>query len=241
MATVADLTAPYGNFMLSPRLGPGVCGVCFNVTDGYGRCYACAHGGRWLDVVTPISYSVAGEQLHHALVSYKRWRRPLADRFCLELAAVLWRFLDGHEPCVSKAAGVERFPLVTTVPSGDPGRDDEHPLHRLVGELVGPTRERHRRLLTPPQQPVTPHEFSPSRYAPTTSLDGEPILLIDDTWTTGASAQSAAATLKRAGSGGVAVVVIGRYLNRPWGRNHDHINGLPKPFDWGQCAICGRQ
>ena len=78
MPTVAELTAPYGNVLLAPRPGPGVCETCFNLTDGYERCYACAHGGRWLDAVVPISYSVAGEQLHHALASYKRGREATA-------------------------------------------------------------------------------------------------------------------------------------------------------------------
>src|ERR1700690_3525196 len=103
MPTIAELSAPYGNFMLGPRRGPDVCSACFNLTDGYGRCYACAHGGRWLDALAPISYSVAGEQLHHALAGYKRGSGPVARRFALELAAVLWRYLAGHERCLARA------------------------------------------------------------------------------------------------------------------------------------------
>jgi hypothetical protein len=74
--------------------------------------------------------------------------------------------------------------------------------------------------------------------AATGALDGEPVLLIDDTWTTGASAQSAAATLKKAGSGPVAAVVIGRHLNRDWGENDRRLRSLPTPFDWNRCAHC---
>ena len=72
MPTVGELSALYENFMLGPRRGPDVCGTCFNFTAGYARCYACAHGQPMLDAVAPISYSVAREQLHHALASYKR-------------------------------------------------------------------------------------------------------------------------------------------------------------------------
>src|SRR5205085_3801165 len=68
--SVAELTAPYGNFMLAPRRGPGVCEVCFNLTDGYSRCYACTKNQPWLDAFVPISYSVGLEQLHHVLRSY---------------------------------------------------------------------------------------------------------------------------------------------------------------------------
>ena len=238
MPTVAELTAPYGNVLLAPQPGPGVCETCFNLTDGYERCYACAHGGRWLDAVVPISYSVGGEQLHHALVAYKRTLEPVATRFTVQLAAVLWRFLSAHERCISRTLGVPAFPVVTTVPSNDPARDDEHPLHRLVGQLVKPTRERFRRLLVRSAHPVQPHRFDVDRYQPTGRLADEPVLLIDDTWTTGANAQSAAAALKRAGAGPVAAVVIGRHLNRRWGSNDSQLNGLPKPFDWDHCVRC---
>ena len=64
------------------------------------------------------------------------------------------------------------------------------------------------------------------------------MLLIDDTWTTGASAQSAAAALKDAGAGRVAAVVIGRHLNREWHENDRRLRGIERPFDWSKCALC---
>jgi hypothetical protein len=147
MASVAELSDLYSNFMFGPRAGPGVCSVCFNFTDGYDRCYACARGPEWLDAVAPISYSVAHEQLHHALASYKRMQGEAARRLGVGLAAVLWRALSAHEPCVTAAAGVRAFSLVATVPSSNAVRDREHPLRWIVSELVGPTRARHERLL----------------------------------------------------------------------------------------------
>jgi orotate phosphoribosyltransferase len=41
---------------------------------------------------------------------------------------------------------------------------------------------------------------------------GAEVLLLDDTWASGASAQSAAVALKQAGARAVAVVVIGRHV-----------------------------
>ncbi len=109
MPTVTELTALYGNFMLGPRRGPSVCRLCFNFTDGYERCYGCAHAEHWLDAVCPISYSVAGEQLHHALKGYKRLTGEPARRLTVELAAVLWRHLASHEQCIAQAARTSRF------------------------------------------------------------------------------------------------------------------------------------
>lgn len=241
MPTVTELTAPYADFLLSPRHGAGVCGACFNLTDGYSRCWACAHGGQFLDAMAPISYSVAGEQLHRALALYKRRGGTAAHRVGLELAAVLWRHLSTHECCLARAAGVGGFDLVTTVPSSDPDRDGEHPLHRLVGSVVRPTRDRHLRLLRRTRAEARSHEFSAVRYETTRpDLGGRSVLLIDDTWTTGANVQSAAATLKLAGAGPVAAVVIGRHVNRGWHRNDERIRSFERPFDWRRCARCER-
>jgi hypothetical protein len=239
--TVRDLTAVYENFMMSPRAGSGVCATCFTFTDGYDRCYACAQRSSWLDSFMPISYSVAGEQLHHALAAYKRLTGDVSRRLRAELAAVLWRFLDAHERCAERAAGVESFGLVATVPSGDRSRDDAHPLRAIVGSLVGPTRPRHDRILRRTTVEVPGREFDARKYEAVRPLDGHAVLLIDDTWTTGANVESAAAALKEAGAAKVAAVVIGRHLKRDWRENDRRLRALARPFGWQECALCAQQ
>lgn len=63
----------------------------------------------------------------------------------------------------------------------------------------------------------------------------ENVLLIDDTWTTGANAQSAALALKAAGAGKVGVVVIGRHIREDYGDNAKRLKALPR-FSWERCA-----
>lgn len=117
-------------------------------------------------------------------------------------------------------------------------RAREHrPVERL-GTLVAPTRDRYERLLECSGNAVAPRQFHRDKFRARRSLEGEAVLLIDDTWTTGASAQSAAAALKTAGAGAVAVVVIGRHLNREWHENDRRLRGLTRPFDWTRCAFC---
>lgn len=237
MATVRELSAPYENFLLGPEPGSGVCARCFNLTAGYRYCYACTQQPASLDAFLPISYSVAHEQLHHALAGYKRHNGSAARRLAVQLAAVLWRFLDVHETCLTRAAGVGSFSVVTTVPSGDHERDRAHPLRWIVGDVVGVTRDRHRRLLKRSSCQVAPRAFAPERFMTEPSLSGEAVLLIDDMWTTGANAQSAAAALKAAGAGPVAAVVIGRHVNREWGENDQRLRALT-PFEWCRCCLC---
>ena len=236
MPTATELSDPYANFMLSPRPGPGVCHLCFDLTDGYDYCIRCDSGGSALRLLAPISYSVGGEQLHRAIAGYKRLHGDVARRLRAELAAVLWRFLARHEPCIAGAAGAGEFELVTTVPSSDIARDRNHPLRTIVGELAVPTRARYERLLVRSRQPTTPRTFDPERFEPVRPLRGEHVLLIDDIWTTGTSAQSAAAALRAAGAGAVAAVVIGRHLNRPWRGNDQRLRALQ--FDWDACTAC---
>lgn len=224
----------------APRHGAGVCARCFNFTrePGYELCYACARGGQCLDAVVPIAYSVAHERLHQDLVRYKRYADPWVGMAAARLALILGRFLATHEACVAAAAGAPAFDLVTTVPSGVAQRDELHPLRRIVGETVEASAGRHERLLRRSGEPVAAREFDPGRYEAIRRLDGANVLLIDDTWTTGASAQSAAAALKAAGAARVAAVVIGRHVNREWFENDLRLRQVAAPLGFVECALC---
>jgi predicted amidophosphoribosyltransferase len=235
MPTVGELTAAYTNIMLAPRRGPGVCDTCFDLTTGPPRCRHCAHPDPHIDAVAVISYSVAHEQLHHALAAYKRAPRPTAERLQIGLAAVLWRYLAAHEGCLAQAAGVPEFEFVTTVPSSDRRRDENHPLRRIVGALVAQTRGRYQRALQRSTRTVAARMIDPDKFTVARQFDGSTVLLIDDTWTTGANARSAAAALKAAGAQTVAALVIGRHLNREWHDNERRLRALASPFDWNGC------
>jgi len=241
VATVAELTDPYSNFMLNPLArGPtDVCRVCLTFTDGYDTCYRCAINPNSIDVVLPISYSVHFGQLHTVLAQYKRGRSSVACRLQIQLAAVLWRFLAEHEACLAPAAGVECFDVVTTVPSGSAERDEAHALRTMVASLVEPVRDRHERLLHRSDVPVKGHVVDAAKYSPSRALHGESVLLIDDTWTTGANAQSAAAALRAAGAASIAVVVIGRHIHAPYRDNAARLDALPQTFEWERCAMHG--
>jgi hypothetical protein len=112
-------------------------------------------------------------------------------RLEFRLAAVLWRFLGQHEAHVAEAVGVTQFGIVTTVP-GTRQRDDEHPLVRIAGTLVGQTRSRYQPLLAlGPDALVEGRAVLAGRYRATRALTDNPaILLVDDTWTTGGAGPS---------------------------------------------------
>ena len=217
-----------------PPPGPGVCDTCRGPAPASSReCSSCRRMPRRLDAVVPISWSLAGGPLHHALRGYKDDPLLMVRReFASGLAAVLDRFLRRHEPCVAAAASVGRFSLVTTVPAR--ADRDRGPLRSLVRGCPS-VAGRFARSLAPAGEPPPAHGFAPGRFRALHPLAGETVLLIDDTWTSGASAQSAAHALKRGGAHRVALVVIGRHINPGFGDQRPRCAPAP-PFDWAACA-----
>jgi predicted amidophosphoribosyltransferase len=222
--------------LLAPRQGVGVCQICFNlIGPGRAYCRACNAMENNLDVLAPISYSVSGGRLHREIAAYKRDAEPFVRHAVSDLAAMLERFLSAHELCVGRG---ERFDVVTTVPSSDPWRDQYHQLRRIVAELVPAVSARHQRLLVPSGIAAEPRSFDSRRYQAVESLSGQRVLLIDDMWTTGASAQSAAAVLLDARASYIAGVVIGRHLNREYADNQARLTQLEGAFSWARCVVC---
>jgi predicted amidophosphoribosyltransferase len=232
--------------LISPRAGRGVCPRCFNLMQPhFERCFACEGHTPYLDAMVPISYSVGGEALHHDIADYKRDAGPWVEPLMRRLAAILGTFVKLHERCVAAACrhgAAAQFDLVTTVPSHDRRRDAHHPLRRVVGGLCQPTSDRHERVLLRTSKHVAGRAFDPERYAAIRPLEGASVLLIDDMWTTGASAQSAAAALKDAGASSVGAIVIARHLNREWRENDLRLRRLAtRPFDFAACPLCARE
>lgn len=227
--------------LLAPRSAPGTCARCLdlNARSG-GLCRNCGSHEPAAAVVLPISYSVGSDWLYETIVAYKRRADRSVPAAARALAAILDGFLVRHEACLASACRMTgRFDLVTTVPSSSVLRDRRHPLRRVVGELTPSTRDRHLRLLMRSAKPCTARRFDPERYSATRQLNGERILLVDDMWTTGASAESAAAALRAAGAGTVACVAIARHLNREWDLNDFRLRQIERRgFDFERCALC---
>jgi predicted amidophosphoribosyltransferase len=223
--------------------GEGVCATCGTFISGdFTRCYPCGHQAANLDAVVPITYSEHGGQMHKALWGYKNGHQIEQDYAGPRVAAILWLFLVRHEACVARAAGAagQEFDVITTVPSSTKARDKRNRLRTIVG-WVRPLKPRLKVLLEPTDQVPEGRTYDQSRYVATERLDGQDVLLIDDTWTAGGHAQSAAHALKAAGARTVALVVVGRHIQRGWqvgdATHGELFDALPKQFDWEVCRV----
>ena len=204
--SAADLWSP-----LPP--GDGCCPVCRGPAPrGYPRCYQCAmhqaEAPGWLaDLVVPVSYAPKDGDHYARLCRYKT-DAPGAAAARAMLRALLLIFLREHGPCVWRRAGMPSPARLAVVPSGQ-GRPGPHPLLRLLAPLL---------VLAPAPLAIRPGEplgrsLNPARFRASPSVAGQSVLLVDDTWVSGASAQSAVVALRLAGARQVAVVVLGRHID----------------------------
>ncbi len=208
--------------------GPGQCRTCRGpVRPGYARCFQCdlhaeSAPGSLADVVVPVAYAPKGGRLARQLWQYKAGQAA-AQR---QLRALLLVFLHDHGPCVWRGAAMPAPSHVAVVPSGR-GRPGPHPLAALVAPYLAlPWAGL---AVAAPDSPGG-HDLDPGRFRATGPLPGAAVLLLDDTWTSGGSAQAAAVALRAAGARHVAVVVLGRHLDRP-------AASLGQPFRLDRCAV----
>lgn len=220
----AGLTGP-------PPSGHRQCATCRGPAgDGFARCFQCAlHAecapGALADVVVPIAFAPKGSPLAQMLWRYKSDRAG-AQEARRVLRALLLVFLHDHGRCVWPPAAMPVPSHVAVVPSGR-ARAGPHPLRRLVaGCLTRPEI----RLTAAGGQPPGGRDLDPGRFRAAAPLTGASVLLLDDTWTSGASAQSAVLALRAAGARHVAVVVLGRHLGAG-----DAAWGVPLRLD--RCAV----
>lgn len=159
-------------------------------------------------MVVPVAYAIKGDPHARRLWQYKSagLAPGIADVAAGLLRAQLLVFLRDHRACVFRAAGMADPTHVAVVPTAR-GRPGPHPLRALVGlYLRCPWAE----LTASPWQEPT-RELDPDRFT-AAPIPRARVLLIDDTWVTGASAQSAAMALRRAGALSVATIVLGRHV-----------------------------
>jgi hypothetical protein len=189
---------------------------------------------RPCQTVVPIShYTIPGE-LHGVLRRYKDARCPRQRaRDTRALGELVARFLRRHEACL---AGGRDFDLLATVPSSR-GRPDPHPLIQVIRSDPW-LAARHQELLARGPARLGHTRASDIGFSPSRAVGGARIVLLDDTWTTGARAQSAASALQSHGARVLAIVVVGRLVDpahsplaRRWWRDQ-----AAEPFNLDRCC-----
>jgi predicted amidophosphoribosyltransferase len=170
--------------------------------------------------------------VHYLLRNYKDGSAQLQQRLRPRVAALLARFLQHHGQCIGA------WDTITVVPSSV-GRPGPHPLVQTIGmvpELATTAAE----LLRATNRPAGHLAASDRGFTVMSRVRGRRVLLVDDTFTSGAEIQSAASALQTAGATIPAAVVLGRYINPDfnqaatdlWERAH------VRRFTFDRCCLC---
>ena len=244
------------------RERPATCRVCAcPVNDGYPECPRCHQVRRAsigaseafpIDYAALLTYAVEGFGLlgrgapgrvaetheaegRQAYAVLKGYKAEVALPLVLSTAAawIVW-FLEKWGPGAPwpsrRTDGAWFWAVVPAVRSG---RRGEHPLHRIVAAVLDSAAE------VPLRVAATGGDrgFDRGMFGCDPVPDGAPVVLIDDSWTSGGNVFSAAATLRRAGAAAVNTMVLGRLLNPgAWepSRRFIDLGGLRAGFDPAQ-------
>lgn len=201
------------------------------------------------DRVRIANYAIKFDQMYRVMDGYKRDRQEAKD-YQETLKYVLGDALVVHWNCLSHTSDGLVPSAWATIPSttSSERHGKPHPLNRLVSPM-----------LTIPEVKLSANEQKSRSIRPSTfSLDGSysaetlrHILLIDDTWTSGGTVESAAIMLKQHGAKRVTVYCLARiidleYCSRMIGRSVadgykqlSYRNGCP--WDYGQCPMLNKR
>lgn len=216
--TICDrLVNEVGGYLRNVIREPAVtCAVCVGpVVPPYVKCHRChtdwgRFGDQLADLVVPVCYGIKGTQSGHLMWMYKHPTAPVRRNRTL-LTMLLLAALGLHERCIQGVLG-HPIDAWAVVPSTR-GRQGEHPLRVVargarfscpeIGLSINPSSEADDRATASDRFTVD----DPSL------VDAKNVLLIDDTWASGAHSQSAAMACKEAGAGTVTILVLARWLN----------------------------
>jgi hypothetical protein len=225
------------NVICEPRITCMDCGIPVDDTP---MCYPCRRDGGTgpIELLAPLIYAIGGTQSATLLRHYKDDVNAATRRaHTLVIGRLLYLALMLHQRCIEDTIGraVDHRVVVPSLHH----RPGIHPLAALAGDLratddrlalaAAPTA-RADRIVSGRQFVLTPEQ----------DLSGRHILLIDDTWTTGSRARSAALTLRAAGAEDISVLVIGRWLAPEYDNNtHFIATRLTRDYDPAICPLTG--
>ena len=172
------------------------------------------------DLVAPLTYAVASSQSAYVMRGYKA-PSPV-ERHYRVVATLSLLGLSKHATCPGVLLGV---PVThwAAVPSL-PAKPGEHPFHQIVkGSAPGSEV-----VLTAAANCSNARTINVSHFTANQGLpENSHVLVLDDTWTSGGHAQSAALSLRRAGAKKISTLVAARWVKRDFGNNAEFLDRLP--------------
>lgn len=239
------LVVAAGGYLHNIVRQPGVtCLICTTpVSMGYQLCLRCQQAsvieGR-AGIVVPLTYVVAHAQSGLMMRQYKDDPLPQVRAAQAQvIRRLLYLGIVEHQRCIEAVAG-QPVTRRLAIPS-NAGRVGEHPFVALTKAMKAV--EDSPVLTASAEVSVGEREITPIRFAVSPAgarFDGQHVMLLDDTWTTGSRTQSAAVLLHQLGAAQVSIMIVARWLDRSWKPSQEFINSrLTASFDPSRCPVTG--
>jgi len=236
----------YRSFLasLEPPARPATdaCSLCRRpIAPRYETCLTCVDTigqvTRPASLVIPIAFYRLGSPAHAVLRGYKDHPTPSIRRTLSgHVARLVAAFLAQHRACIASAARTDWDAIVVVPSTTRPG--SKHPLHLALASSPALASE-----LVVGLHRTTAHldhnHASDQAYRPASGVLRRRVLLIDDTYTTGARLHSAASALQTSDVRVVAAVVVGRILDQDQPLTRRGSASARPPFRLKACLLCG--
>jgi predicted amidophosphoribosyltransferase len=208
----SDALAP--DLVPPPLDAPDVCPMCRSWRpNGVDLCDNCQQTfeevSRPCPRVLPICLYAKPSAMRDRLTYYKDGTPEQKRRYAPEIAIIVARWFAEHEGALRTLTGGWDF--VTVVPSAT--REPPQPLASALLALESPHAPALTDLLVRHLGEIGHRKLSDEGFRPSSSIDGSRVLLLDDVYTTGGTAQSAASALQFADADVVALIPIARRIN----------------------------
>lgn len=239
--TDADRLNTAAAFLRNVVREPAVtCRICATPVRGFDRCWRCEQMRDVVgiaDVVAPLMYAITGTPSADLVYDYKNHpARGVRASHGAVVSELVRLALSRHGSCFEAAAGlsISRRLVIPSLTN----RPGHHPFSVLMQKLEVVSEAV--RLLPAPEATCDRAINDKFVLAPNARLDGQHVLILDDVWTTGSNAQSAALAVRRAGAAAVSVLVVSRWLSPRRRLTAEFIAArLNRAYDPDVCPVTG--
>ena len=224
-----------------------VCEFCLGPVAGYSQCFACNKLFREYHPLPPGSTNLGlvPSALHSLIIPitsalnpspYYTWlstyKAGHPDRG-LALVALIFTYMTLHAQRLETLLGGPHD-MLTTVPSKRPGRTFANQPFVLALRRLQPIAAKLKYTLTyRANSQLGRRQYNPDAFdSGPESVSGSRVVLLEDTWVTGATSVSAAGALLRDGALSVAVLPVARVVNETFVQSdHPYRVSMTAAFD----------
>ena len=211
-----------------------VCELCLGPVTSYAQCFACnqlfarngVHPDLWGKVV-PMTSVLNPSPWYGMLSTYKRGLVEHSPVLC----SLAYEYLMVNAASIEELIGGEPA-MFTIVPSKRGFAFQDQPFRRALGRVEYLAQRLRHTLVFDSSRPISRWAYSPDSFTQgPEKVDGARVLLLEDSWVTGATAMSAAGALLKFGASTVVVLPLARVVDQGfWQQDHPYRQAMGKPY-----------